>query len=496
MKKFFGLAGTAVIAVMAPLAAPAQAQTATPKAAAEPASPASTAYPSTAAGDGNTVGGYNQSRWAEDWRKLCDPAKRDDPIDALKCVKLTQDGKSYITFSGELRTRVNLTTNPNLREVEQQRQDIARIVGGADVHLGDHFRVFGELGRAELQGINLGSPAGNLRNQLTVQQLFAEVKGKALGLDVGVRAGRQEFFDGPQLLTVGRDNNTLYFVLDGVRAYARGKNARVDLFDLNYVNYGFGGISDDKTNPDVRFTGATFGFRLSPKLFGGSKLFLDPFIWRLRNRRATWGGVIAPEERYFLGLHAYGDAGPVNIDWTLNNQRGTFGNRDISAWQAFIAQTYRLGKKPDAPRVGFHVDYGSGGGTYDRSGDLNTTSGLFGNNIYYSYGLFLTPTNLLYAAPNFTFTPLKGVRLATEYGFAWRPDEFDAVYRASGAAWPGTQNVRGKKIGEVARLQAVWTITPRLSFTGRYEHFRAGEVLDRANLKSSDFWAGWLSFRF
>ena len=62
----------------------------------------------------------------------------------------------------------------------------------------------------------LGTPGGNLRNQLAVQQLFAEVKGKALGLDVGVRAGRQEFFDGPQLLTVGRDNNTLYFVLDGV----------------------------------------------------------------------------------------------------------------------------------------------------------------------------------------------------------------------------------------------------------------------------------------
>ncbi|GAN12856.1 alginate export family protein [Sphingomonas paucimobilis] len=347
-----------------------------------------------------------------------------------------------------------------------------------------------------MQGINLGTPGGNLRNQLAVQQLFAEVKGKALGLDVGVRAGRQEFFDGPQLLTVGRDNNTLYFVLDGVRAYARGKNARVDVFDLNYVNYGFGGISDDKTNPDVRFSGATFGFRLSPKLFGGSKLYLDPFIWRLRNRRGSWGGVTDLEERYFLGLHSYGDIGPINLDWTVNHQRGTFGNRPISAWQAFVAQTYKLGKASDAPRVGVHFDYGSGGGSYNRTGALNTTNGLFGNNIYYSYGLFLTPTNLLYAAPNFTFTPLKGVRLAAEYGFAWRPDEFDAVYRASGAPWAGTQNVRGKKVAEVARLQAVWTITPRLSFTGRYEHFQADTVLKRANLKSSDFWAGWLSFRF
>ncbi len=494
--KFIWMAGTAAVSAIAMAALPATAQTVTPKAAAEPASPAATAYPASASGDGNTVGGYNQSRWAEDWRKYCDPAKRDDFIDALKCVKLTEDGKSYVTFSGELRTRMNITTNPNLREVQQQRQDIARIVGGADVHLGDHFRVFGELGRAELQGINLGTPAGNLRNQLAVQQLFAEVKGKVSGIDVGVRAGRQEFFDGPQLLTVGRDNNTLYFVLDGVRAYARGKDARVDIFDLNYVTYGQQGISDDKTNPDIRFTGATFGFRLSPKLFGGSKLYLDPFVWRLRNRRAVWGPTTALEERYFLGLHAYGDAGPVNIDWTVNNQRGTFGNRPISAWQAFVAQTYRLGKKPDAPRVGFHVDYGSGGGASQRSGELQTTSGLLGNNIYYSYGLFLTPTNMLYAAPNVTVTPVRNLRVAAEYGFAWRPDEFDAVYRASGAAWAGTQNVRGKKVAEVARLQATWTITPRLSFVGRYEHFKADTVLQRANLKSSDFWAGWLSFRF
>lgn len=170
--KFLWLVGTAMVSAMGVAVSPAMAQTVTPKAAAEPASPASTAYPTSAAGDGNTVAGYNQSRWAEDWRKYCDPSKRDDFIDALKCVKLTEDGKSYVTFSGELRTRVNITTNPNLREVQQQRQDIARIVGGADFHLGDHFRVFGELGRAELQGINLGAPGGNLRNQLAVQQLF------------------------------------------------------------------------------------------------------------------------------------------------------------------------------------------------------------------------------------------------------------------------------------------------------------------------------------
>ena len=80
--KFVWLAGSAALVVAGLAPSMAGAQTVTPKAAAEPASPVSTAYPTSAAGDGNTVNGYNQSRWAEDWRKLCDPAKRDDLIDA------------------------------------------------------------------------------------------------------------------------------------------------------------------------------------------------------------------------------------------------------------------------------------------------------------------------------------------------------------------------------------------------------------------------------
>lgn len=179
--KFVWLVGSAAILAAGLAPSIASAQAVTPKAAAEPASPASTAYPTSAAGDGNTVNGYNQSRWAEDWSKLCDPAKRDDFIDALKCVKLTEDGKSYVTFSGELRTRVNLTTNPNLREVQQQRQDIARIVGGADVHLGDHFRVFGELGRAELQGINLGTPRRQSAQPIGGAAAFCGGEGQGTG---------------------------------------------------------------------------------------------------------------------------------------------------------------------------------------------------------------------------------------------------------------------------------------------------------------------------
>jgi hypothetical protein len=39
-------------------------------------------------------------------------------------------------------------------------------------------------------------------------------------------------------------------------------------------------------------------------------------------------------------------------------------------------------------------------------------------------------------------------------------------------------------------------VTPRVSFTGRYEHLAAGPALKDAGYKSSDFLAGWISLRF
>ena len=460
-----------------------------------PASPVSEAYPAEAIGDGVTSGGYNQSRWVEDWRRYRDPKKRDDILDRLKFIPLDGTGDIYLTLSGELRFRVNETTNPNLRAGEAQRQDITRIVGGADLHLGSHVRLFGELAHGGLAGQNLGTITPQMRNDLVVQQSFVDLTGTVAQADVGIRYGRQTFADGPNLMVVPRDNNTIFTVYNGTRAWARAKQVRVDLFDFHTTQLGVGGTGDDISDRGRRFSGISGGIVLPKTLFGGSKLYLDPFFWRLRNSAATWGRTTTREERFFYGLHTLGDIGPVNLDWTVNHQGGHYDGRPISAWLLLFAQNYRLGKDRSAPRVGFHADYASGGGAYT-GGTLRNALAPFGNNIYYSYQLYATPTNLIALAPTFTFNPLKTVRLSAEYQLSWRDTVRDAVYRANGTAFAGTQNVPGRKIADTARLQAVWTISPRVSVTGRYEHLMAGPALKNAGYSSSDFLAGWLSLRF
>ncbi|WP_409977416.1 alginate export family protein [Sphingomonas sp. Y38-1Y] len=479
------------------LGVPAVAQTAPSEAGQtrNPANPTVSSYPNAATGDGATTNGYNLSRWAEDWRVMRDPTKRDDPLDRLKFLPLDDDGDVYLTLSGEARLRVNMTSNPNLRETSHQRQDIRRLFLGADLHVGPHLRFFGEVAHGGISGRNLGVPAATLDNEFVFQQYFAEAKAEVGGVDVGARYGRQEFTDGPNLLVSQRDNNTIRYTLNGLRLWARGSKVRVDLFDLKPTQYGDLGPEDDIVDPARRFSGVTAGFVLPKNWFGKSSLYFDPFVWRRRNDVGAWGGRIGPAERFYAGARLWGDVGRVNVDWSVNHQWGTYIDQDIDAWHAFFAQTYRLGDKATAPRIGFHADYASGGGGYGE-GKLRNAYAPFGNNIYYSYQLYLTPSNLITVAPNFTFSPARKLRVTAEYQLAWRDDVRDAVYRANGQPFAGTQNVADAKIADVARLQAVWSIAPRLSLTARYEHLAAGPSLTKAGYSSSDFLAGWISFRF
>lgn len=490
--------GRSLSACVILLASPVAAQTAPPSERKEvpaPATPSVIGYPAAANGDGATVAGYNLSRWAEDWRKMRLPENRDDILDRLKFLPIDDDGDVYVTLSGEARARVNHTTNPNLREARAQRQDIRRLVAAADVHVGPHLRGFVEMAHGGISGVELGSPPATLRNAVTVQQSFVDVAATTGAVNLGVRYGRQEFADGPNLLVSSRDNNTIRYTLNGWRAWARGPTMRVDAFDLKPTQYGDLGPDDDVIDPARRFSGVTMGFVVPTTWFGGSKLYFDPFLWRRRNDVGAWGGRIGPAERFYLGTRLWGDAGRWAIDWTVNHQWGSYINQDIDAWQVFLAQTYRLGAARNAPRVGVHFNYASGGGGYG-DGKLRNAYAPFGNNIYYSYQLFLTPSNLIAVAPNVTVSPASNLRVTAEYMLTWRDNVRDAVYRANGQPFAGTQLVPDAKIADVIRLQAVWTLSPRLSVTGRYEHLAAGPSLTKANFRSSDFLAGWISFRF
>lgn len=472
----------------------ASSQASTP--ASSPTKSSSTPYPTGADGDGRVTNAYSTARWAEDWKSSANTRNTNDPLDRLKYIPLAADGDVYLTLSGEARLRTNYTSNPGLVEGEHQRQDIVRLTGGADLHLGEHVRFYGEVSHASSSGYNIGTPTSSQDNDLVLEQGFVEVTGRLAGLDLGARYGRQMFYDGSKLLVSQRDNNAIHFTQNGLRVWARGKDARIDLFDFSPTSYGREGTGDDDTDKGIRFTGATLGFVVPKTTFGGSKLYVDPFFWRLRRHEANWVTASGREERFYTGAHVWGDAGPINVDWTVDRQTGTFDGREIDAWQVFLDQNVALGSGKNAPRLGFTFDYASGGGGNSDTGKLQNAISPHGANTPFSHHLFLTATNLVETAPTLSLRPTKSVKVLAEYAFAWRANTQDAIYRANGRALAGTELSTASKTAELPRLQVQWTITPRISITGRYEHVFAGPALKQAGYGDSDFLASWISFRF
>ncbi len=480
------LAGCALTSLPSPaLAAQAQDQVSPP-------------YPPLADGDGHVTNRYATARWAENWTDLSDPARRSSPIDGLKHIALSDD--VYVSFSGEVRARMNFTSNPGLKEGEHQRQDILRVVGGADVHVGSHLRFFGEVAHASTTGHNVGTPAANAANDLVLQQAFAEATAQIGPADMGLRYGRQEFFDGSNLLVAQRDNNAIPYTLNGVRAWARLSKARIDAFDLKPTKYGSEALGDDHIDHDVRFSGVTAGFTVPKSALGSSELFVDPFLWRLRQRSVTWLDSTAREERNYAGAHVWGKVGEAKLDWVVDYQWGAYGNRDIRAWQAMFNQTVATGLGEFLPQAGFAFNYASGGGgkTADISapGPLRNAISPYGANTPFAHHLFLSATNIVALAPKIEIRPAGNVRVQAEYEFVWRDNVHDAIYRSSARALSGTANNQARKTGELPRVQLQWAITPRISLTSRYEHVFAGPGLTKAGYGDSDFLATWVSLRF
>jgi hypothetical protein len=459
---------------------------------------ASTGYPPLANGWGGKTGPkYYLSRWAEDWSYLRDETKRKDAFDRFKFIALNADKSIYLTLSNEERLRLNHTSNPGLRAgADTQDQLLLRIFTGADLHIGDHVRVYGELASSILGGRNVLPANANARNDLYVQQVYADAHAVVAGAEVGARYGRQDFLDGPPPIISNQENPSIHFTLTGTRLWVNGSRARVGLFDLSYNTLGANAF-DDPVDRSQRLRGGIVSFVITPSSTDAkaSKIFFDPFVFDGRQDSVQRGSGRGRERRQYYGARLWGTTGPVSFDWSLVKQSGRFYDRAIDAYQVFTTQTVQVGGGAWKPTLGFHADISSGGGTFG-SGTMRSAGFLFGTVINYSYAPFFGMTNSRTLAPMVSVTPTKRLRIALEYEMIQRDSLSDAVYNGVGGFYAGTQNVRGRGVANLSRANIVYTINPHLSFVTRIEHVDAKSALTKAGFTDTFFIAPWLQFRF
>lgn len=155
-----------------------------------------------------------------------------------------------------------------------------------------------------------------------------------------------------------------------------------------------------------------------------------------------------------------------------------------------------LGTGKQAPRLGFHADYASGGGSYAADGKVGAFNILYNATIIFSDDNYIGASNVMGVAPTLSVPLSRKVKVATEAGFYWRPNENDAAYRGNAVVYAGTQNVQGRHLANIARARIDWSPDPHVVLSGIANYVDAGKVLTRAGYGDNLFLQTRLTLRF
>jgi hypothetical protein len=443
-------------------------------------------YPLMAAGWGPVLGnGMLASRWAEDWAGM----RAAGTAPHLKAVPLGSGAS--LTMSAETRLRYDSFRNGQLKPGNSYQQGLFRGVLGADVRLRPNVRFYSEI--ATGQAAEPRAPASaNFQNDASLQQLFLDVRGHAGNTLVGAMFGRQEFADGPRQLISLSDGPNIHRSWNGLRMYAHRPSIRVGIFDFRATRLGRGSF-DEAINQGERLQGVNASAIISSS--GGPNTYLEPFLYHSRNPNFSAGGHTGLDDRYTYGARLWGRDNALRFDVTAARQTGRFSDRTIGAWGLFMVGSLDLAKSDWKPRLTTHIDAASGGGTYGR-GRIGSLNQLYASSNYLGEGQFLSLSNLLMIAPGLTVSPTARTRLATEYGFARRLKDKDAVYAGGMRAYPLTSNLPGSEIGGLLRVVGTWAANERLTVFLNYERFNAGAVMQRAALPSGSYGYLGLTYRY
>lgn len=456
-----------------------------------------TPYPEEAAGRGPRMGpNFYMIRHAEDWSFLADPKAKRDDFSSLKYIPIDKDGDAYLAFGGDQRSRYNFSSRPSLNNPKDRHEFMARTAVSADLHVGD-FRVFANLQSAQIFGENENPHIGIQRNDLIVQELFAEYGFGIPGGRARLMVGRQEFFDGPRFIISPRENPNIRVSMNGVRLSADWSRFRFTAVHFTPTEQGNGAFDDDSDNGEA-LTGINTSFVLADKPIGGHKasIYFDPFFFHFEDDDRTLARLSGRDRRETYGARLWGRIGKASFDWVAMKQDGRFGRRPVDAWALSANQSVAIGASPTAPRLGFHADYASGGGNYATNGKVGSFNFLYNATIIFSDDNYLGAINLMGVAPTVSVPISKKVTVGAEAGFYWRPNEAEAVYRGNAQPYAGTQNVDGKQVASILRANLAWSITPHLSLVNQFNYVNAGEVLRAAGYRDNVFTSTILNFRF
>ena len=452
---------------------------------------------------------YSAVRYDEDYGYLKDPARRDDPFDAVKYIPLNDSGDTYLSLGGSFRERYEYFHNNAFGAGPQDPNGyyLTRFLAHADLHVGDNLRGFIQL-KSAMEDNREGGPRVSDSDEFDVQQAFVDFRlpfgGPGSKDGFTIRGGRQDLLYGAQRLIGPLDWANVRRTFEGAKGILVTGDNQLDLFwvrpvvvENEQLNNGDGNTSFAGVYDTLKLPGVLPGAKTTLEMYG---LLLSKTATRAFD---TAPAVAVDSDTYTVGARFSTYPKPFDLDVEADYQFGQSGKGDISAYSLAVEGGYTIESFVLTPRLFLGFDVASG----DRepaNPDRQTFNQLFPTgHLFFGYADVIGRQNVIDLHPGVELTLLKDapaakrVALRAEYHQFWRESLDDAVYNAAGGVQRAASGSDERSIGGELDLLLNWQFDRHTAGYVGYSRFFAGEFIqDTGPAKDIDFFYAALVFTF
>ena len=421
-----------------------------------------------------SIPAFKQLRYDEDYSNL----KQDSSRNWYKTTKfdpLSKNGKTYVSFGGDIRYQYQWFKNENWGESPKDNDGfvLTRYLAHADFHAGSHFRTFVQLQSSFANG-RVTPPSPVDENQLDLHQGFADIaftlpKAQTLAF----RIGRQELLYGSQRLVAVRDGPNNRQSFDAARVLYTHPGWKADVFFSHFVQ-SKQQIFDDGFKNNTRFWGAYLVKNNIPILNN-----VDLYYFGLRKNNAKFDDGIGRELRHSIGSRIWSAKKFWRYDIEGLYQFGDFAGKTISAWTFSINTGYKLATTLLKPEFGIKTELISGDAKYNDN-KLQTFNPLFPRGGYFGLVSLIGPANLCDIHPSLSLDLTRKLFFNLDYDIFWRYSRNDGIYGPNVAMIYSGKDSRQKSIGRQYSNNLEYIPNNYLYFRLEFTWFKASDFLQDA----------------
>ncbi len=412
-------------------------------------------------------------RYNEDWSELKDvDVKLRKPSERKKHVKLSKDGRNWVSLGGHLRARIEAYDDFAFGAPADANDSFILYRGlfHADWHFGENVRIFSELKHADVTSRSLPGGARPVdEDQTEIQQLFIDYKfDVSENSTFAIRVGRQGYGFGKNRLVSPLPWANALRHWDGITGILNTPRLDITFFVSSFNPVDQSGFNDNDSSNKLS------GFYAERSLSAKSGL---EYYWLATERdEIAFNGTAGDESRDTFGLRHWGRASN-QLGYELEGayQTGDLGSEDISAFMLSGEAVYTLPQTTNST-VSLTVDFASGDD--DAGGEVNTFNQLFPlGHAYFGAIDTVARQNIIDISAAFsTKTSARSFFKVAVHNFS-RADRADALYNAGGGVVRAGDITASKDIGNEIDLSFNYSFTPELSFAFGYSQLFAGDFL-------------------